>query len=71
MTIDAHIATTVPHHLLARIYTAQRFLVVAASAIGLPAAAALISHGGPGLALYAEGVSIAALAVTALIRQLR
>ena len=71
VSIDAHIATTVPHHLLARVYTAQRLLVVAASAIGLPAAATLVSHGGPSLALQAGGIGIAAVGVTTLIRQLR
>jgi MFS transporter, DHA3 family, macrolide efflux protein len=70
VTIDAHIAATVPHHLLARVYTAQRFLVVAASAIGLPAAAALTSRG-PGLALYVGGTVITAAAAIALGRQIR
>jgi DHA3 family macrolide efflux protein-like MFS transporter len=70
VTIDAHIATTVPGHLLARVYTAQRFLVVTASAIGLPAAAALTSRG-PGIALYVGGTAITVAAAIALGRQIR
>jgi DHA3 family macrolide efflux protein-like MFS transporter len=71
VTIDAHIAATVPQQLLARVFSAQRFLVVAASAIGLPAAAALVSNGGPGLALCIGGTVITTTALMALRRQIR
>jgi MFS transporter, DHA3 family, macrolide efflux protein len=71
VTIDAHIAATIPHQLLARVFTAQRFLVVAASAIGLPVAASLTSHGSPALALFVGGIAITAAAVTALTRLMR
>lgn len=71
VTIDTNIAVTVPQPLLARVYTAQRFLIVATSAIGLPGAAALIGHGGPSLALNVGGCAIAATGVIALGRQTR
>ena len=71
VTIDTNIALTVPQPLLARVYTAQRFLIVATSAIGLPGAAALIGHGGPSLALNVGGSAIAATGVIALGRQTR
>jgi MFS transporter, DHA3 family, macrolide efflux protein len=71
VTIDAHIAATVPQHLLGRVFTAQRFLVVAASAIGLPGAAALVSHLGPGMALGIGGTAITGAALMALLRQIR
>jgi MFS transporter, DHA3 family, macrolide efflux protein len=71
VTVDSHIAGTVPREVLARVYTAQRFLVVAASALGLPAAAELIDRGGPSFALYIGGTSIVLAALTALLRQSR
>jgi MFS transporter, DHA3 family, macrolide efflux protein len=55
VTIDAYIARTVDHAVLARAYAAQRFLVVAAGAAGLPAAALLISDLGAGTAVALAG----------------
>ena len=65
VTINAHIAATVPTHLLARVYTAQRVTVVAASLAGLPLAAALTSRHGPATALYAAAALIIIAGCTA------
>lgn len=55
VTIDAYIAQALPQHVLARTYAAQRSLVVAAGAAGLPAAAYLIAHGSTTTALTLAG----------------
>jgi hypothetical protein len=65
VTIDAYIARTVDHAVLARAYAAQRFLVVAAGAAGLPVAALLISHLGAAAALALAGAFITAAALVA------
>jgi DHA3 family macrolide efflux protein-like MFS transporter len=70
VTIDAYIARTVDEALLARAYATQRFLVVAAGAAGLPAAAILVRHLGPGPALALAGAFITCAAAAALGRQI-
>jgi len=67
VTINAHIAATVPQRLLARVYTTQRITVVAASLAGLPLAATLTSRYGPASALYAAALLIAAAGYVALL----
>jgi MFS family permease len=71
VTINAHIAATVPRHLLARVYTTQRVTVAAASLAGLPLAAALISGHGPSTALYAAALLITAAGGTAVVSTAR
>lgn len=67
VTINAHIAATVPQRLLARVYTTQRITVVAASLAGLPLAATLTTRYGPANALYAAALLIAATGIVALL----
>src|SRR6266498_1886349 len=55
VTIDAYIARTVDQAMLARTYATQRFLVAAAGAAGLPAAALTISHLGTPITLAVAG----------------
>jgi len=71
VTINAHIATTVPQQLLARVYTTQRVTVVGASIAGLPLAAALTTQHGPASTLYAAAVFIAAAGGIALLNTAR
>jgi MFS family permease len=67
VTVNAAIAASLPHDLLARAYAAQRFAVVAAGTAGLPAAAALISRLGATTALYVAAALIGAAAVLGLV----
>jgi thioredoxin reductase len=69
VTIDAYIAHTLAPQILARTYTAQRFLVVGAGAAALPAAASLINHAGPAVTLAIAAAAITAAAITALLLQ--
>jgi GrpB-like predicted nucleotidyltransferase (UPF0157 family) len=71
VTIDAYIAHTLAPQILARTYTAQRFLVVGAGAAALPAAASLINHAGPAVTLAIAAAAITAAAITALLLQPR
>ncbi len=71
VTIDVHIAKTLPEHLLARTYAAQRFVVVAAGAAGLPIAAILINHIGAAATIAVSGILITAVATAALLLQRR
>jgi len=71
VTVNAHIAITVPPQLLARVYTTQRVTVVAASLAGLPLAAALTSGHGPAAALYAAALLIALAGGAALAHTAR
>ena len=71
VTIDVHIAKTLPEHLLARTYAAQRFVVVAAGAAGLPIAAILINHIGAAATIAVSGILITAVATAALLLQPR
>lgn len=71
VTVNAHIAITVPPQLLARVYTTQRITVVAASLAGLPLAAALTSGHGPAAALYAPALLIALAGGAALAHTAR
>ncbi len=67
VTINAHIAATVPQRLLARVYTTQRITVVAANLVGLPLAATLTTRYGPASALSAAAVLIVAAGCIALL----
>ena len=71
VTIDAYIAHTLAPQILARTYTAQRFLVVGAGAAALPAAASLINHAGPAVTLAIAAAAITTAAITALLLQPR
>jgi DHA3 family macrolide efflux protein-like MFS transporter len=71
VTVDVHIAKTLPGHLLARTYAAQRFVVVAAGAAGLPIAAVLINHIGAAATIAVSGILITAVASAALLLQPR
>ena len=71
VTVDVHIAKTLPGHLLARAYAAQRFVVVASGALGLPVAAILINHIGASLTIAVSGVVITTVATVALFVQPR
>jgi predicted MFS family arabinose efflux permease len=71
VTVDVHIAKTLPGHLLARTYAAQRFVVVAAGAVGLPIVAILINHIGASATIAASGIVITAVATVALLVQPR
>jgi Major Facilitator Superfamily len=66
VTVNAAVATTLPPHLLARAYTAQRITVVGASVLGLPLAAAITSGPGPTTALSSAGVLILGAAMLAI-----
>ena len=68
VTVAAHTTATVPHRMLARVHTTQRLTVVAAGALGLPAAAALTSHLGPGTTMLTTGAVITALGAAAYAR---
>ncbi len=72
VTIDAYIARTVDQAMLARTYATQRFLVAAAGAAGLPAAALTISHLGTPITLaVAGGFITCAATLTACGRVMR
>ena len=71
VTVDVHIAKTLPGHLLARTYAAQRFVVVAAGALGLPVVAILINHFGANVTIALSGIMITAVATVALLVQPR
>jgi hypothetical protein len=71
VTLDVHIAKTLPGHLLARTYAAQRFVVVAAGAVGLPVVAILINHIGATATIALSGIVITAVATVALVVQPR
>lgn len=71
VTVSAHIVAIAPRDLLARVYTAQRVTVVAASIAGLPIIAALISAHGPACALAAAGAVITTAGSTALLKSRR
>lgn len=71
VTVDVHIAKTLPGHLLARTYAAQRFVVVAAGALGLPVVAILINRIGATATIALSGIVITAVATVALLVQRR
>jgi MFS transporter, DHA3 family, macrolide efflux protein len=71
VTIDAYIVRTLDHGVLARAYATQRFLVVAAGAAGLPAAALLMGQVGAAATLALAGGFMTAAAVAALCFQPR
>ncbi len=70
VTVDAHIARSVDLALLARAYTAQRLVVVAATAAGLPAAAITVSRLGAPAALALAGAFITGAAALAGARRI-
>ena len=67
VTVDVHIAKTLPGHVLARAYAAQRFVVVAAGALGLPVVAILIHRIGANATIAVSGIVITAVATGALL----
>jgi MFS transporter, DHA3 family, macrolide efflux protein len=68
VTVTAHIARSVPQQLLARVFTAQRVVVVAAGAVGLPVAGVLVASLGAGHALALAGATICLAGCLALVR---
>lgn len=71
VTVNAQIAATAPRDVLARVYTAQRVTVVAASVVGLPAVAALSTARGSAFTLLVAGGLMAAAGGAALISAAR